>query len=260
MKPPPPQTNTLALRLEGEGLHPHTADPRVMLRIASAYFDAVVAVAAVAGVELELEGCEIKDKCLSFESHYKTAQHSSVVLVNELVAQYLDGRANPRRGTKTPINELDRALGELTAREACDIYVDGAEKISLAVPLPEEGATAAALTSMRCVVVRTGGERPTVRLRSTGEARAFVVACSKPQAVELGKRLYQQIDAELRVIRDVATNIVVGGELRAFVPVQEHDDPIAAWRDWFAPSAESWAEVDDVDVEIARMRYGEERE
>ena len=249
--------NILALRLEGADLHPQTADPRVMLRIASAYFEAVVAVAAATGVELELEGCEILDKCLSFESRYKSAQRSSVVLVNELVSQYLDGRARPVRGTKTSINELDRALAELTAREACDIYVDDAEKIPLVVPLPEEGATASALTSMRCVVVRTGGERPTVRLRSTGETRAFVVVCSKTQAVELGKRLYQQIDAELQVARDVGTNIIVGGELRNFVPVPQHDDPIAAWRDWFAPGAEAWGDIEDVDAEIARMRYGD---
>jgi hypothetical protein len=251
---------TLALRLDGEDLHPKNADPRATLRIASAYFEALAAVAATTGVELALEGCEIIDKCLSVETRYRPDLHDGVITTTGLVSQYLTNKAKPSKGTKRYIDDLGRALSELTSSESCDVFL-GDTKYPLVPALPKDSSTVSSLTTIRCVVIRAGGESPKVRLRAIGEARAFVLDCaSKAQAAQLGEVLYREVDAEVEITRDSASQMITGGSLREFVEVPVLEDPVSDWKAWFSPYREAWGQVENVDDEISRLRYAEDAE
>jgi hypothetical protein len=253
--------NSLTFRVEGGGIHPHNADPRVLLRLAAAYFDSVAAVVATSGRTLALTGCWIVDECAAVRSTVANDLRDVALLAARDVSAFARGEREPPKGTKGPIGELRDALGMLTADATCDFFV-GKDRVEVLAPHDPTSPTMTSRSTLRCTIMYVGGEKPGVTLNSPSEQRAFRARCrSRAQAEQLGTLLYRQIDAELVLEHDVKSGSVVSAELDEFsqVPSRIDDDPINTWRRWFASAGKKWEDVEDVDAELARIRYGDDR-
>lgn len=108
-------------------------------------------------------------------------------------------------------------------------------------------------TSLRGRVLRVGGVRPTVRLRSRSEEGDFSLRLrDEAVARRLAQHLYSEVDFTARIHRDEDGSIE-SGDVEEFWPLS-NDDPVTAWKAWFSENAKPWNDVSDIESEILRGR------
>jgi len=105
------------------------------------------------------------------------------------------------------------------------------------------------LVTMRAELIRVGGIRPAVRLRS--DERDFSLEADKVTLRALGGYLYREIEFEAEVERDELGNIV-DGRMTNYAVVGD-DDPVDAWQRWFDENAADWNE-ESVEAVLGRNR------
>lgn len=238
------QHESIAVEIDGPGLHKDTIDPRVALPLLVAYFRALDFVAKERlGLKLELHGLDIEEKCMLARSHgdrdvlVPTAHALGDALVDP------DEHARPIRALGGEIQRMhDEGM-------TVSVHVGGLAPVLLTVS-PENRSATVEVTEIHAVVMRSGGAQPVVDLLDVVTDSTLQLSATRELASKLAKHLYEEAVIFAEVTTDHATGKRTG-IIDSFRPVPRAD-PQEAWREWFQRNAAEWNDVDDVDAELDR--------
>lgn len=212
---------------------PETADPVQVLTLAAAYLESLQVIAVDAGTTLSVEGIELRPG--SVELAFRVKQLAPVqALARELRRVMAAGSG------AGPIKRLRTALAKLPAHVRAEVHV-GAWTSPIESSTADDHGPFLELTTLRAQLIRVGGIRPAVRLR-TSDDRDFSLEASEDQLRALGAHLYREIEIDAEVERD-GHGHVHDGRLVSFAPVIDDQDPAAAWQKWFDENAGDWDEA-----------------
>ncbi len=239
----------LILRVDADGLHPHTADPGVVLAIAHSYYEALRAAAKGSDHELIMRGISIRDECVAIA--YGVAD---LKVAEAVAAEVQRGLQAGAAATQGPIARLRASLRELPPGSEATFKVGRKAAAPLRWDdLGPQPAPVGELLSLRATPIRVGGVSPAVRFDAGAEPAAFTLACSEDMSRELGALLYREIDLEARITRDQAGRITAGTVL-AYREVTTTENAFEAWRAWFKVNGAGW---DEDSVEAFLERHGD---
>jgi hypothetical protein len=230
----------VSLRLDGGDVHPHNVDPAQVLALASAYVDALRALAATSELDLDLRGLEIRDRCV--EVAFGVNKLAVARQAAQEVAQALVSPERPR-GAIGAIDRLRDALRAIPAAINVTVQAGTGWKRALKLRQPEEIAPALELITLRATPLRAGGATPVVRFQAERE-KDFSLASGETLARALGGYLYREVEIEAEVARDEG-GAISEGRVLSFESV-DAGDAVEAWDRWFQKSAGDW---DDESVE-----------
>lgn len=108
------------------------------------------------------------------------------------------------------------------------------------------------LLSIRAKPIHVGGEKPTAHFESPFE-EPFTLSITKEDARRLGALLYQDVDIEAEVVRDVEGKIE-SGKLLTF-EVVEDVDPRPAWREWHQTNVEESLHIEILRKDAQKPTY-----
>ncbi len=228
--------HALVVALEGPGIKPATVDTKLILEAALAYVAALIATAEDIGYTLTCRGIEIR--------HASAGVRCLTDLPNEELVDALAlaiTSPKPPPYAKLVLAVAQRLPGETRIKIANDNHILG--YVDAQSP---QGARRARV-SARVQIIRAGGSTPAIRVEHVLTGKRFTLAtATEVQARELAQHLYQEIDivAEVSKYQDGRW---VNGQLLNWYPIPDVD-PVAAWRDWFAPHAEHWSQFSDEDI------------
>lgn len=237
--------DAIIVELTGPRMETETADPRVVLEFAAAYFRALERVASSRlGESLDLHGLRIVDKCIGVAS-----AGSGAVLPRAVNA--LDVALQDPFERDAAIRALGQSHRSLGAGVAAAVIIGGTTPREIKSARPFDGVYLE-LVDFQASVLRVGGKPPTVDLidRSAGDSSRVSLSGDLADIKAISKHLFGLVN----VLAEVETAPLTErrtGRLISFDPVP-NVDPIAAWREWFANNAPEWNDVDDVDAELGR--------
>jgi hypothetical protein len=216
-----------------DGFTAANADPVQVLALAAAYLESLQALAADAGERLGIEGIELRAG--SIELAFRVDKLAPVRDYARELARVMTVADAP-----SPVKRLRTAIARLPERVHAEVQL-GTWRAAVESGLVYDEQPLRELITLRARLIRTGGIRRAVRLR-TGDDRDFSLDASEDQLRTLGVHLYREIEVEAEVERDAHGNID-GGRLLTFALVVEGDDPADAWQKWFDENAGEWDEA-----------------
>ena len=159
----------------------------------------------------------------------------------------------PPRGAAEATDAVRRALRRLPTGQSAKVIVGPWQQPLAISAVTGDDLPAASTLAVRAKPIRAGGSRPAVRFQSASEEKAFtLLAGTEDMARKVGQHLYKQIDIVARVVRD-EEGAVESGVLESFAPVGE-EETTEAWRDWFESNGAEWNRVEDLEIELDRIR------
>jgi hypothetical protein len=212
---------------------PETADPVQILALAASYLESLQVIAADAGETLRVEGIELRPG--SVELAFRVDKLAPVQAYARELARAMAATDPP-----APIKRLKAAIARLPVNVHAEVQV-GAWKSSVESATVSDQQPLRELTTLRAKLLRIGGIRRAVRLR-TSDDRDFSLEASEDQLRALGAQLYREVEIEAEVERDQHGN-VEDGRLLSFAVVMEDQDPAGAWQTWFDENAGEWDEA-----------------
>jgi hypothetical protein len=235
------------IELDGPNVHPDTVDTQVLLRLAEAYFRLLGKVSEAKKIGVTLVGLSVVDKCAAVMS--RSSNGAGARLLTDYAIQIVDGSELAPYGTEMAANDVRASLRGLPAGYQAKARAGSWER---PLRLADERLRQFGWeeVELRVRVVKVGGVRPRAHFDSDSEAAPFVLSLSEDDAMELGKRLYQTVDIEARLVRDHSGEIE-DGEVIA-VHLLSDEDPKEAWRSWFRRAGRRWGGVTDVLKELGR--------
>lgn len=139
-----------------------------------------------------------------------------------------------------PVRRLRSAVSRLPVHVHAEVHV-GTWKSLVQTTLVRDDQPLRELTTLRAKLLRVGGIRRAVRLR-TGDDRDFSLEASEDELRQLGACLYREIEIEAEVERDDHGNIL-DGRLLSFAVVDDERSAADAWQQWFDDNAGEWDET-----------------
>jgi hypothetical protein len=226
-----------------DGFTAANADPVQVLALAAAYLESLQAIAADAGERLGIEGIELRAG--SIELAFRVEKLAPIREHARELARTMTVADAP-----APVKRLRAAIARLPEHVHAEVRL-GNWRAAVESGLVHDEQPLRELTTLRARLIRIGGIRRAVRLR-TGDDRDFSLEASEEQLRALGVLLYREVEIEAEVERDEHGNID-GGRLLTFALVVEGDDPADAWQKWFDENAGDWDEA-SVEVFLGRDR------
>ncbi len=210
-------------------LTPENADPVQVLSFVTAYLESLVAVAEDLGEHISIAGLELR------EGSVEIVMHVDKLPPVQFAAREL-AKAMTLGDLPAPLKRLRAAIARFPDDVHADVRVGkwtGAIERSLRSEQPLRE-----LSTLRAQLIRVGGIRPAVRLRS--EDRDFSLEADALVLRELGPLLYREIEIEAEVERDDVGNITDGRVIS--YSVLDDGEPVDAWQKWFDSTAGEWNE------------------
>lgn len=241
------------LEIDGPGVTPATIETVSALELVGAYIHLLRRVGQEQGTEIHFTGLEIKDKCAALAMSVDvplTYVRRAVIDANEYIE---DRESLAPQGVDTLTNRVRHSLRNLPENQRAKIIVGKWKRVIRENPDAPVEPSAEETTSLRGRILRVGGLRPVVRLRSPSETADFSLRLrSEEVARRLAQYLYTEIDFVARIYRD-EEGAIESGELEEFWPI-DAGDPVDEWRAWFSQNAKPWNDVSDIEEEIRRGR------
>ncbi|OGQ25626.1 MAG: hypothetical protein A2138_22530 [Deltaproteobacteria bacterium RBG_16_71_12] len=246
-----PERTEILFKIAGPDLEPGNVDLLPTLALASAYFALLARVAAHNGSHLDFTGFDVRKGSLALATN--TTAPDVAKASAAMAGTFLKSGVVPRRsGLRPLVDHVRDAQRAFSTDESVTLCINSWTQPVLSAETTASGPEAlASAESLRCEVVRIGGERPRVRLISRSEGRAFSLSLGRDLAEQLAAYLYREVDVEMTVRRNTEGNII-DGSVRAFEPIDEKGEPLDALRGWFAPHKPYWDSVEDVENDLDR--------
>lgn len=231
----------LLFKLDGPGVTPETVDTLLLLQLAEASFRLMSKVANASKTGLKLRGLKVKDKCVAVAACAN--DESSMRRAVESTSQIVSGSEDPPRGAEVAVEHVRIHLRQLQPGYKAK-FVAGKWSRNLNLPEVTEAERPWERTELRVRPVRVGGSTTAhALLVSDSEPLPFAVETSHASARRLGAALYQEIDVELEVCRDIDGHIARGRVIEVYAIAEE--EPIGAWTAWFAANASEWNDIEN---------------
>jgi hypothetical protein len=235
----------LYLQVSGAGVEPDTVDAALLLKAASVWFDMSAKAARIKKTNVRFRGLRIIDKCARLATDVTPPLNQNQM--DDVIRQVSSGF-----GRAGFLKKLAADFGEGVTMEV------GQGQRSCVVEPPDPAAELFEVTtSGRFTVWRAGGKRPQVLLSWTDAPRAirhpdFVCDCARDVAAELGRCLYQAIDARITAKVSLETGRVASARLDRYMLVEPAGPFASEVRRWFADTPHTWSNVLSVEDELGR--------
>jgi hypothetical protein len=240
------------LELDGPGVAPGNVDTLLLLRLAEASFRLAIKLSEAGKTGLSFQGLRVLDKCVAIAAVPNNLRAAK--LAGTTAIQIVSGSASIPRGCEDIVDDVRVNLRRLPPAHTAKLIAGGWSRRMVAPEIPSADRPWER-TELRVRPIRVGGAgiAPRATLTSDSEPMPFLLDATRDQARRLGAVLYKEIDVVLDVCRDIDGRISQG----KVVDVQElgDDEPVTAWREWFAANGEEWNEVENVLEGLGRGHY-----
>jgi hypothetical protein len=227
-----PNEDELLVEIDGPDVAPSTVDPVGILSLAASYFSLLQNLADDQGIELQLTGIEVRDKCAALAC--RTSDRGAARELTGLVASYVSGAKALPKGYRGDVEQLRQAILRLPPHQKARVVVGPDWEMPLAVDADVDDAPPYETIHRRARPIRVGGKAPAVRFESGSEEHPFTLETSLDDAKAIAGYLYQDLDIVARVQR--APDNRISGCLIGFEPLAD-GDATEAWRSWYRHNA-----------------------
>ena len=242
------------VEIDGPQVSPGTVDALMLLRLAQAYYDLLVAEAQEIGMAISLRGLDIKDKCAATVT---TAEPGDAAQrAAHLSNRHIAGIDATPTGLRDKVRRARAAVLAIPLDFSAKIII-GPWNETLAA-LNDERFRTSGLTKIRARVLRIGGKEPKARFFSFSEQRGeradsgdFSLNTDAETARKLGASLYEEVEIRAHMVRDRDGTIDSEGSKLIDFRTLELRDAAQAWREWFLANASEWQNVEDLEAELA---------
>lgn len=241
-----PEIDPTDLVVEIDGAQPDSIAAAPALAVFDAFLKLVASVGAQRDEPVTFVGLRVIDKCTALATRPDNLSLARAHASESL--QLLLSPHRPKFGVLQRVLEARKALADLP-----DTYSVSVRVSDLHAPLPHRHPEALTLPTaievLRVRPIRAGGRNATVKFESVLEGQSFTLKTTPAMARRLGALLYTEVDLEATVVRAVDGRILDGRILDAH---ELGNRGRSALEEWFAPYAEAWADVVDVEEELDR--------
>jgi hypothetical protein len=222
--------NDLLVEVDGPGFDKKSVDPRGLLALASSYIKLLDKVAADEEAEIVLSGLRIENKCVAVATRVSDPNTTWGVIAN--ANRYIAGGAKAPYGVRGAVDAVLSALHELPPETKAGVRVGSrVAPISATSELVAERPWA--VTTIWATLLKVGGPREKVWLKSGSEPSAWSLEVDLELARKLGPHLKKELLIEMLVSRN-SDGQIEGGKLISFqLPDVEQGHEAEAWRRWF---------------------------
>lgn len=244
----------LRVEIDGPGVTPETLDPLATLELGASYLRLLQRLAKEAEHAIDFTGLGVEDKCAALVFTPKDPRVAELLAVD--ADKILSGERLVAPRLKQAVDDFLAAVRALPTDQSVTVLV-GARRLPVARGQAARASVRRSLTKLRATLVMVGGTKPSARLSSESEARAFTVRVNDHAAAQrLGPHIYQELDVELELERD-ENGLIRDGLLLAFTPLSQ-EPPAEQWRVWFqdAGGAE-WGAIEDIELELGLREGGQ---
>lgn len=254
----PQNSDAISVEIHGPpSLSPSNFDVLSGLAYVHTYLDLLSAVAQAKKETVNFKGLRLEPGSVAFK-----VDVDEPILAREITKEATEmimGLRLPPRGLRTRVRNVQQALSRIPAGNAAHVSVDSySTQLS---PIPNDaGGPRIELLELRVTVYRIGGTPARVSVASEVDG-GFTLSIDQAEAEAIAKHLYHEVDLVARVER-TDDGMIADGKALQFFPVERvaEDEELDVWRDWFAPAASEWDEVEDIEAELDRHRGNTLRE
>lgn len=192
----------ILIEIDGPHTEPTEIDTRSALAFFAAYVDLLSVVSEHEKMDLQIRGLDIVNKCTAVQ--ISVANVSAALSMARRSSAWVKDPATAPRGLGQPALRAHKARlalrGGTSAAVRSATSDRGLVKIEAIEAKPSKFSER---TEVRATVVRCGGdESAVVEMRVEPEGRIVKFDVGRDVAVEMGKRLYDQVDADVTLERD----------------------------------------------------------
>jgi hypothetical protein len=247
--------NRLRMEIDGPGVTPETIDPLATLELGASYLRLLQRLAKEAEHTIAFTGLGVEDKCAALVFTPKDPRVAELLAVD--ADKILSGERLVAPRLNQAVDGFLAAVRALPTDHSVTVLV-GTRRLLVTRERAASASVRRSITKLRATLVMVGGTKPSARLSSGSEARAFTVRVNDQAAAQrLGPHIYQELDVELELERD-ENGLIRDGLLLAFTPLSQAPPPAEQWRVWFqdAGGAE-WGTVEDIELELGLSETGQ---
>jgi hypothetical protein len=242
------EENEVAVELDGPGVSPTTVPSVDFLAFSTAFFELLQQLLKSemdSAPAVEFMGIRVLDKCAALA--IRTTDTAFTKKLADYALRLVTGEEEPPDNCVSFVDEV-RLRRRATPHVTRVLVGKDWSRGVATVQAPSELRVWAENTVMRVIPVRIGGkEQSTVVLEAEGESKTFTLNVSRLHVRDLARHLYEPVEAELRISRDL-TGRIRSGSLLNFRPI-ETTDALEAWRDWYKENLSHLDAVEDLEAE-----------
>lgn len=233
----------------GPGLEPENAPTTLALEAASAFFSAIEKVVRIEKRDVSFSGLSVENKCIQFSATASDGHSAFEASVS--FHEALSGEKPVPRGISDEINRMRRVSKMLPLAYELRSRVGQRKHLRLTSASPDDLLLWGELASLRGRVESVGGATPKARFSSAFEAQVFSLEASEEMAKSLAKYLYDEVEIEAKIFRDLSGRIREG-QIERFYPLEGAADMESLRKWYYSVGGDEWDAVDDVERELKR--------
>jgi hypothetical protein len=248
------------LDLTGEGVRPETVDATTSLGLAVALLEAVIAVGSYEDTSdeapfyiamTEMKAASVHLAFQPVATHGGAQALAAFQHAAKRLPIYLRGHERVPRELVKPLDRLRSAARAMPPNiKAAARILD--ETITFAELVTPDASLITSAETLRALVMRAGGKRPRVQLRTVGQ-KPFTADISKELIASDDFHVYREAEVTGIFQRDPRAigSPIVSGEVTS-VRFLEKVDRVAAFDAWYEAAGRPWQGVTDIEEELRR--------